>query len=102
MSVWLGCVSALGIALAGWVGGGLGMRRAVQLDGHDAGSYDAGNRAAILFGYMASTVGTMAVAVICFLVALAVGRARYRALPLVVGLTPCLLAVFVVPWWWNR
>ena len=74
---------------------------AVANDGVPTDDYTAANRGGI-FGGLVIVCALLAGAAVVGFVIVALGRRTSAVACFFGGLTPSLLALGVVPWWWNR
>lgn len=101
LRVWQGFLSAFVVAAAAFGCGVLGVRRALAADGVAPDDYDAGNRfGAAVIGLSGITL-TVGISLTCWVLAVVVVR-RHRALVAAsIGITPAVLAIALIPWWWH-
>lgn len=90
------------VLLAGVLAGYLAMLLAAAGDGISRDDYDAGNRAALLFGFLAATTFACIAGLTTFWLAWTSRRPRRIGFSLAVALSTCAAVVAAVPWLWNR
>ena len=95
-------VGAIAVAVAALASGSLAWLLALVADGTPAEEYESGTRLAAC-ALLVATVGlTVVAALVGYWLAWISRRRRRLGFSVMVGLTPCLLAVALVPWLWNR
>jgi hypothetical protein len=97
---WLPASGAVIVSISAVLAGFLGMICAVSIDGVAADDYDAGNRFAIFGAIVLAVFFAGAVGLVAF--GLSWTRHRRLLLATMIGLTPCAVALLVMPVIWNR
>jgi hypothetical protein len=93
---------AIVVSAAALVSGSLAWLLALVADGTRAEEYESGSRFAAS-ALLLTTVGlTTVAALVSYWLARTFRRRSRLGFSVMVGLTPCLLAVALVPWLWNR
>ena len=93
---------AIVVSVAALVSGSLAWLLALVAEGTPAEEYESGSRFAASALLVTSVVLTVLAALVGYWLAWTSRRRGRLGFSVMVGLTPCLLAVALVPWLWNR
>ena len=93
---------AIVVSVAALVSGSLAWLLALVAEGKPAEEYESGSRFAASALLVTSVVLTVLAALVGYWLAWTSRRRGRLGFSVMVGLTPCLLAVALVPWLWIR
>lgn len=96
-----GTIGAVLVCLAALVSGSLAWVLALEADGTPSHEYEPGTRFAAASLLVATVVLTAILALVGYRLAWTSRRRGRLGFSVMVGLTPCLVAVAIVPWLWN-